>query len=200
MILFFWLQNFLQAFKLLLIQKLKPTEKNLFWFHFKGYLVIIGIKQDCCCSVTQPCLTLCNLMDCSMAGFPVLHKLPELVQTHFHWVNDAIHTFHPLLPPSPPALILSQHQGLFQSWLFALHSQSTGTSASASACPVNFQGWFPLGYTGFISLLFKRLSRVFSSTTGWKHQSFSTQPSLWSKSHIHTWLLEKGQLWLYGPL
>ena len=67
-----------------------------------------------CCSVAQLCPTLCNAMDCSMPGFPVLHHLLEFSQIRVHWVNDAIQSSHPLLPPSPPALILSQHQGLFQ--------------------------------------------------------------------------------------
>ena len=69
-----------------------------------------------------------------------------------------------------------------------------------SSPSVNIQGWFPLGLTGLISLLSKGLSRVFSSTTIQKHQFFSTQPSLWSNAHIHMWVLEKPQLWLYGPL
>ena len=74
--------------------------------------------------------------------------------------------------------------------LFASDGQSIGASASASALPMNIQGWFPLGLTGLI-LLSKGLSRVFSSTIVWRHQFFSTQPSLWSNSYIHTWLLEK---------
>ena len=74
------------------------------------------------------------------------------------------------------------------------------SSASTSVLPVNIQGWFLLGLTGLISLLSKGLSRVFSSTTIWKHRFFDTQPSLWSNSHIHTWLLEKLHLWLYRPL
>ena len=60
------------------------------------------------------CVWLCNAMDCSMPGFPVLHHLLEFSQIRVHWVNDAIQSSHPLLSPSPPALILSQHQGLFQ--------------------------------------------------------------------------------------
>ena len=68
--------------------------------------------------------------------------------------------------------------------LFTPGSQSTGASASAWALPVNIQGWFPLGLTGLISLQSKGLSRVFSSTTIWKNQFFSTHPSLWSSSHI----------------
>ena len=63
--------------------------------------------------------------------------------------------------------------------------------ASASVLPVNIQGWFPLGLTGLISLLYKGLSRVFSSTTVCKHQFFDAQPSLWFNSNIHTWLLER---------
>ena len=69
------------------------------------------------------------------------------------------------------------------SCLFASSGQSIGASASASVLPKNIQGWFPLGLTGLISLLSKGLLRAFSSTTIWKHQSFSAQPSLWSKSH-----------------
>ena len=64
-------------------------------------------------SVAQLCLTLCNTMDCSMPAFPVLHYLLELAQTHVHQVSDAIQPSHPLLPSSPPALNLFQHQGLF---------------------------------------------------------------------------------------
>ena len=64
--------------------------------------------------VAQPCLTLCDPMDCSMPGFPVPQYLPELAQTHIHWVSDAIQPPHPLLPASPPALNLSQHQRPFQ--------------------------------------------------------------------------------------
>ena len=74
------------------------------------------------------------------------------------------------------------------SWIFATGGQSIGALASASVLPMNIQGWFPLGLTGLISLESKGLSRVFSSTTIWKHQFFSTQSSLWSSSHIHTWL------------
>ena len=86
------------------------------------------------------------------------------------------------------------------SQLFALNGQSIGASASASVLPMTIQGWFPLGLTGLISLQSKGLSRVFSNTTVWKHQFFGTQPSLWSNSHICTWLLGKPQLWLYRPL
>ena len=84
--------------------------------------------------------------------------------------------------------------------LFATGGQSFGVSASASVLPMNIQDWFPLGWTGWISLQAKGLSRVFSNTKVQKHQFFSGQLSLYSNSHIHTWLLEKPLLWLYGPL
>ena len=75
------------------------------------------------------------------------------------------------------------------SWLFASGGQNI--RASASILPINIQDWFPLGLTGLISLKSKGLSRVFSNTAVQKHQVFGSQPSLWSDSHIHTWLLEK---------
>ena len=65
-------------------------------------------------SVTQLCHTLCDPMNRSMPGLPVHHQLPGSTQTHIHQVNDAIQPSHPLLSPSPPALNLSQHQGLFK--------------------------------------------------------------------------------------
>ena len=77
------------------------------------------------------------------------------------------------------------------SWLFASGVQNIGTSASVSLLPMNIPSWFPLGLTSLISLQSKILSRVFSSTTIRKQQLFGTQSSLWSNSHICTWLLEK---------
>ena len=67
-----------------------------------------------CCLVSQLCLTLCDPMDCSTPGFPVLHHLPELSQTHVDWVDDAIQKSHPLQSPSRPTFNRSQHQGLSQ--------------------------------------------------------------------------------------
>ena len=77
-----------------------------------------GVWVTCCCLVPQSCLTLCCLMGCSK---PVLRHLPESAQTHVLWVPDAIQPAHPLSSSSPPALYLSQHQGLFQ-WVFNKHS------------------------------------------------------------------------------
>ena len=77
------------------------------------------------------------------------------------------------------------------SLLFILGGQSIEASTSASVLPVSIQSWFPLEWIGWISLQSKGLSRVFSNTTVWKHQFFSALPSLWSNSHIWTWLLER---------
>ena len=95
----------------------------------------------------QSCPTLCDSMECSTPGFPVLHHLPEFTQTNVRWVNDAIQSSHPLLPSSPPALNLSQHQDVFQ-WVDSLHQvgQSIGASALASVLPMNIQNWFRMDF------------------------------------------------------
>ena len=91
--------------------------------------------------------------------------------------------------------------GSFQmSQLFTWGSQNIGVSASASVLLVNTQDWSPLGWTGWISLQSKGLSRVSSNITVQKHQFFGAQLSSQSNSHIHTWLLEKPQAWLDRPL
>ena len=124
-------------------------------------------------------------------------------------VGDAIQSSYPLSSPSPPAFNLSQHQGHpiilssvipFSSCLqsfpasrsfpmsqfFESGGQNIGVSASASVLPVNIQDWFPLGWTGLISLKSKGLSRVFSNTTVQKHQFFGVQLSSQSNFHIQT--------------
>ena len=91
--------------------------------------------------------------------------------------------------------------GSFQmSQFFISDGQRIGVSAFASVLSMNIQDWFPLGWTGWISLQSNRLSRVFFNTTVQKHHFSSTQLSLWSNSHIHTRLLEKPQVRLDGPL
>ena len=130
-------------------------------------------------SVTQSCPTPWDPMNHSMLGLPVHHQLPEFTQTQVHRVGDAIQPSHPLSSPSPPAFNLSQHQGLFQS-VSSSHevAKVLGVSALASVLPMNIQDWSPLGWTGWISLQSKRLSRVFSNTTVQNHQFFGTQLSL----------------------
>ena len=108
---------------------------------------------------------------------PCPSPTPESTQTHVHWVSDAIQPSHPLSFPSPPALHLSPHQGLFK-WVTS-GGQSIGVSASTSVLPMNTQDWSPLGWTRWISLQSKGLSRVFSNTTVHKasvlwHSAFFT--------------------------
>ena len=88
------------------IPKLSFFESS--YFHFLNYIYF------CCCLVTKLCPTLCDPMNYSTPGFPVLHHLSEFAQTHDHLGGNAIQPSHPLLPPFPPVLNLSQNQGLFQ--------------------------------------------------------------------------------------
>ena len=101
----------------------------------------------------------------------------------------------------PSIRVFSNESRLFQ-WVSSLHHVAKVLECHLQHQSFSWviQGWFPLGLTGLISLQSKGLSRVFSSTTVQKHQFFSARPSLWSNSHIHTWLLEEPKLWLDGPL
>ena len=101
----------------------------------------------------------------------------ELAQTHVHGVSDAIQPSHPFVPFSSCLQSFPASGSFPRSQFFASGGQSIGISASAS---MTIQDRFPLGLTGLISSQFKRLSRVFFSTTIQKHQFFSTEPSLWS--------------------
>ena len=142
-------------------------------------------------SVAQSCLTLCDPMNCSTPGLPVHHQIPEFIQTHVHWVGDAIQASHPLSSPSPPApnppstRVFSNESTLHMRWP-KYWSFSFNISPS-----MNAQDWSPLERTDWISLQFKGLSRVFFNTTVQKHQLFSAQLSSSSNSHIRTRLLEK---------
>ena len=119
-------------------------------------------------------------MDCSMPDLPVHLQLLEFTQIHVHWVTNAIQPTHPLSAPSSSRLQSFSASGSFpMSQLFTSGCQSVGVSASTSVLPMNIQDWFPLGCTGWISLLSKGLSRVFSNTTVQKHQFFGAQPSFW---------------------
>ena len=138
------------------------------------------------CSVAKSCLTLCDPMDCSQQAslsFTVSRVCSNsclLSQWCHPTIWSSVTTFSSC-PQSFPA------SGSFPTTQF-FTSGGLSIRASASVFPVNIQGWFPLGLVGLISLLSKGLSRVFSSTTIWKHQFFGAQPSLWSNSHICTWL------------
>ena len=116
-------------------------------------------------------------MDCSTPGLPVHHQLPEFTQTHVHRVGGHQMVGDPTISSS--VIPFSSHlqsfsaSGSFKmSQLFTSGGQSIGGSASALVPPINIQDWFPLGWTGWMSLQSKGLSRVFSNTTVQKHQFF----------------------------
>ena len=136
-------------------------------------------------SVTQSCLTLCDLLDCStptslsIANPGVYSNSCPLSRCH-PTISSSVIPFSSCLQSLPAS-------GSFQmSKFFASDGQSCGASASASVLPLNIQDWFPLGLTALISLLSKGLSRVFSNTIGQNNQFFSARLSLWSS-------------FLYGP-
>ena len=148
------------------------------------------IQSPCCCSVDKLCLTLCDPMDCQPSlSFPISQSLIKFMFIELVMLSNHLLLCCPFLffcHQSFPA------SGSFSmNWLLASGGQSTGASALSSILPLNNQDWFPLGLTGLISLLSTGLSRVFSCTTIQKHQFFSAQPTLWSNSHICTWLLKK---------
>ena len=146
-------------------------------------------------SLTQSWLTHCDPMDCSLPGFPVLHQLPELAQTHVHQVSDAIQPSHPLSPPSSPAFSLSQHQGIFQ-WVSSSHQVANVFSFSIR--PTN-------EYSGLISF---RIDRLGLLTVQGPFKSFIQHHSskasvLWCSTFFivqlsHPYMTTgKPQLWLY---
>ena len=145
-------------------------------------------------SVAQLCLTLCNPHGLQHTRLPCPSPTPGAYSNSCP-LNQWCHpTISSSVIPFSSHLQSFPASGSFQmSQFLASGDQSTGASASASVLPMNIQDWFPLGWTGWISLQSKGLSRVFSNTTVQKHQFFSAQLSLHSNSPsilIHTWLLE----------
>jgi len=135
---------------------------SVFLLNSQSYSINLSVHFS---SVAQLCLTPGDPMDCSMPGFPVHHYLLEFTQTHVHWVGDAIQPSHPL-SSHLSCLQSFPASGSFQmSQFFASGGQSIGISASAAILPMNIQDQFPFGWTGWISLQPKGLSRVFSNTT-----------------------------------
>ena len=145
----------------------------------ESQLAFLVLLAFCCLisAVAQLCLTLCNPMDCSTPGFPVRQLLICSNSSALSWW--CYPTISPSVIPFSSCLQSFPASGSFSmSRFFTPNSQSIGASASASVLPVNIQDWFPLGFTGWISLQSNGLSRVFSNTTVQKHQFFSTQLSL----------------------
>ena len=144
-------------------------------------------RDCCCCSFSKSCPNLCKPMDCSMPDFAgVCANSCPLSQWCHPTFSSSVTLFSFCLQSFPAS-------GSFpMSRLFASGGQSAG--ASASVLPMSIQGWLPLGLPSLISLQSKGVSRVFSSTIIGKHQFFGTLPSLWTNSHICTWLLEDHSL------
>ena len=166
----------------MLIWKLLQLESADLYLSFSSCSFLVScVVVVCCCSVAQSSPTLCDLMDCSMSGFPVLHRLPEFAQTHVHWVGDAI-------KPSPPALHLSQHQGIFQ-WVSSSHQVTQ--VLELQLWHQSFQWIFRVDFLWDWLVWSPCSPWDYSNTTVPKHPFFGAQPSLWSNSHIYTWLLEK---------
>ena len=144
------------------------------------------------CSVAQSCPTLCDPMNRSTPGLPGPSPTPGVYLNSClssRWCHPAISSSVISFSSCPQSLPASGSSPMSQ--LFVWGGQSMGVSASASVLPMNTQDWSPLGWTGWVSLQSKGLSRVFSNTTAQKHQFLSTQLSSQSNSHIHTWPLEK---------
>ena len=146
-----------------------------------------------CCSGAQLCPTLCDPMDCSTPGLPVLHDLLELAQTHSCPLSRWCHpTISSSVVPFSSCLQSFPASGSFQkSQFFTSGGQRIGVSASASVLLVllmNTQDWSPIDWLDLLQ--YQGLSRVFYSTIVQRHQFFCTQPCLWSNLHICTWLPE----------
>ena len=151
-----------------------------------------GLVPLCCCSATKLCPILKRPHGLQHTRFPCPSLSPGVCSNScpLHWwchptISSSVIPFASFLQSFPAS-------GYFPMSLdsFTSGGQNIGASALASVLPVHIQGWFPVGLTGLISLQSNGLSRGFSSTTVKKHQLFNAQLSLWSNSHIHTWLLE----------
>ena len=142
----------------------------------------------CCCSLMSDCLQFHGRQHTRLLFAPLSPALCSNSYPLNQWccliISSSATPFSFNFQPFPAS-------GSFpMSRLFTSSDQSIAASASASVLPMNIQDLFPWGLTGLISLLSKGLSRVFFRTTIWKHQFFGAQPSLWSNSHIYTWLLK----------
>ena len=182
--------NFFKIFSSVLFQNLllflyyfiQDLTKNLSYVEWKireslGFVIPDSFLCLFCLqfsSVAQLCLTLCDPMDCNTPGFPVHRQLPELTQTHVHWVGDAIQPSHPLSFPSSPAFNLSQHQGLFK-WVSSLHQVARAMEFQLQ--PYFYQyfflPWFshtmwrqsPIQYLGLMTVIYTFFQTEVSSIT-----------------------------------
>ena len=171
--------------------------------------ITINVLRHGCCSLPKSCPTLqphrlqharpiCPPpFSWSLFKFMSIESmmLSNHLKVRHNWVTELNWTDWTISSSAAPfsfCLQSFQASGSFPlSQFFSSGSESIGASASALVLPVSIHGWFSLALTDWVCLLSKGLSKVFSSTTIWKHQLFSVQPSLWSSSYLCTWLLEK---------
>ena len=172
-----------------IIQTLRVYACYLYFFFLVSRHVILTPRGVVVQSLI--CVRLCKLMDCSTPGLPGLHHLPDFAQIHVNRVSDAIQPSHPLLPASPPVLntpsirVFSSESALQIRW-------PKYWSFNFSISPSNeYSELTSFGIDWFDLLAVQGTLKSLPHTTIWKHQLFSAQPSLWSNSYIHTWLLGK---------
>ena len=167
-----WQAGLLFLFFFFFFKDSKQVPWNCFIFHYSQ-------PYESLSSVLQLCPTLCNPTDWSMPGFPVHYQLPEFTQIHVHQLGDAIQPSQPLVIPFLflPSIFPSVRVFSNESFLHIRWSKYWSFSFSISPS-LNIQDWFPLWWTGWIFLLSKGFSRVFSNTTVQKHEFFGAQISL----------------------
>ena len=171
---------------------------NLDW-QFVSYMILYTFQ---CHSLPTPLIPSGWFPGCwSWTPSPCLSPTPRVYSNLCplsQWCHPTISSS--VIPLSSHLQSFPASRSFQMSQFFASGGQSIGVSASTSVLPMNIQDWFSLGWTGWISLQSKGLSRVFSNTRVQKHQFFSAQLSSQSNFHIHTWPLEKPQPWFDGPL
>ena len=155
-------------------------------------ILILFFSLKLLCAVTKSFLTLCNTMNYSMPGFPVLHHLLEFARTHVHWVYDATQQSNPL---SPPSQSFSPSKSVLMSHLFASGGQSIEVSASASVLPMNIQDWLTDWQAGSP---WSPSDYQESSPAQFKSINSSTLSLLYGLTHTSIRDYEKP--YLYGPL
>ena len=166
----------------------------IFWLFCSAFQFLVHLRKNvrlalgcCCCSATQSCPTICDLMNCSTSVFLVHHHLLEFAQTHVHRVDDAIQPSHPLssllLLPSifPSMRVFSSDSALCIRWpKYRSFSFSISPSKEYSGLISFRMDWLDL-------LAVQGTLKSLLHTTVRKHRFFGTQPSLWTNSHICTW-------------
>ena len=147
------------------------------WFYDFGLYVAVLVSVRFS-SVAQSCPTLCDLMDCSMPGFPVHHQLLEPTQTHVHCIGDAIQPSHPMLSPSPPPSIFPSIRVFSSESVLRIRWPKYWSFSFSISPSSEYSGLISFRIDWFDLLQSKGLLRIFSNTTVQKHQFFSAQLSL----------------------